>query len=152
MGLCWALLTQIYIIQRTDVELVIHRKDFQSTVIHKNLSHNLINKNESNQIPTHIIQKQVTKIVYQTKALTESDKGNNNKDVFTSSLVTRGQLNATTTNAAAMTTTTTTTTITTSNANANANASDENEDDGLEDRDGRKPVPCDGLPTRTRDG
>ena len=47
----------------------------------------------------------------------ERDKGNNNKDVFTSSLVKRGQLDATTT-----TTTTTTTTITTLNTNANMNA------------------------------
>ena len=55
-------------------------------------------------------------------ALTEINKGNNNKDVFTLLLVTRGRLNATTTNAtamAAMTTMTKTTTITTSNANVN---------------------------------
>ena len=79
----------------------------------------------------------------------EKDKGTDNKDVFTSSLVTRGQLNATTTNAT-VTTTTTTATITT--LNANANAADKNEDDGCEDCDGHKPIPRYDLPTRTQDG
>ena len=65
----------------------------------------------------------------------------------------RGWLNTTTTNAAAnMTTTTTTITTSNANANANSNAADENKDDGRKDRNGRKPVPLDGLPTKTSDG
>ena len=67
-------------------------------------------------------------------ALIEINKDNGGKDIFTSSLVTRGQLNAMTTNATAMTTITKTTTITTSNANANT--ANKNEDDSHRDRDG----------------
>ena len=70
----------------------------------------------------------------------ESEKVNDNEDVFTLSLVTRGRLNATTM----------TTTITTSNANANA--ANKNEDDCRKDRDGHKPIPRNGLPTRMRYG
>ena len=77
----------------------------------------------------------------------ERDRVNDNEDVFTLLLVKRGQLNATTTNATVMTATTTITM-----SNVNANASDENEDDGREDREVHKPIPRDGLPTRTRDG
>ena len=81
----------------------------------------------------------------------ESDKGNDNDDVFTSLLVMRGRLNATTTNAKTMTTTMTTTTTITS-SNANANAANENKYDGRKYRDRYRQIPCNCLPKITRDG
>ena len=79
----------------------------------------------------------------------EIQKGNANEEVFTSLLVTRGQMNAITTNATTMITMMSMK-ITTSNANANA--ANKKKDNSCENRNGQELIPRNGLPTRTQNG